>query len=117
MFEETGYDIGDIIKEDDNIEMTIGGKQTKLYIVVGIDPDVAQFAPKCRGVSTVPVLLCICVLLIVAGECTGFPLACCICMTLLLRILLAHVVDGRFKCCGILLHVVGGQCICLAPHL
>lgn len=51
VLEETGYDIEDLVVEEDFIELTLDGKRNKLYIVAGLDPDSAQFAPKCKGVS------------------------------------------------------------------
>lgn len=51
VLEETGYDIEALVNEDDFIELTLEGKRNKLYIVAGLDPDSAQFAPKCKGVS------------------------------------------------------------------
>lgn len=49
VLEETGYDIEDLVVEEDFIELTLDGKRNKLYIVAGLDPDSAQFAPKCKG--------------------------------------------------------------------
>ena len=51
VLEETGYDIEELVREEDFIELTLDGKRNKLYIVAGLDPDSAQFAPKCKGVS------------------------------------------------------------------
>lgn len=51
VLEETGYDIEELVKEEDFIELTLDGKRNKLYIVAGLDPNSAQFAPKCKGVS------------------------------------------------------------------
>lgn len=51
MLEETGYDIEDLVQEEHFIELTLDGKRNKLYIVAGLDPNSAQFAPKCKGVS------------------------------------------------------------------
>jgi mRNA-decapping enzyme subunit 2 len=51
VLEETGYDIEELVCEDDFIELNLDGKRNKLYIVAGLDPDSAQFAPKCKGVS------------------------------------------------------------------
>lgn len=51
VLEETGYDIEDLVCEEDFIELNLDGKRNKLYIVAGLDPDSAQFAPKCKGVS------------------------------------------------------------------
>jgi len=51
VLEETGYDIEDLVREEDFIELTLDGKRNKLYIVAGLDPNSAQFAPKCKGVS------------------------------------------------------------------
>ena len=47
MFEETGYDIADLIKEEDYIELTIREQRVRLYIVVGV-PEDASFAPITR---------------------------------------------------------------------
>eukprot|EP00775_Hariotina_reticulata_P013707 gene13707-13829_t len=49
VLEETGCDIEELVREEDFIELTLDGKRNKLYIVAGLDPDSAQFAPKCRG--------------------------------------------------------------------
>eukprot|EP00882_Tetradesmus_deserticola_P003578 GHRQ01003787.1.p1 GENE.GHRQ01003787.1~~GHRQ01003787.1.p1 ORF type:complete len:414 (+),score=150.91 GHRQ01003787.1:159-1400(+) len=49
VLEETGYDIEELVCEDDFIELNLDGKRNKLYIVAGLDPDNAQFAPKCKG--------------------------------------------------------------------
>lgn len=51
VLEETGFDIEDLVQEDDFIELTLDGKRNKLFIVAGLDPNSAQFAPKCKGVS------------------------------------------------------------------
>lgn len=51
VLEETGYDIEPLVNENDFIELNLEGKRNKLYIVAGLDPDSAQFAPKCKGVS------------------------------------------------------------------
>lgn len=51
VLEETGYDIEDLVNDDDFIELTLDGKRNKLFIVAGLDPNSAQFAPKCKGVS------------------------------------------------------------------
>lgn len=51
VLEETGYDIEELVREEDFIELTLDGKRNKLYIVAGLDPNSAQFAPKCKGVS------------------------------------------------------------------
>jgi hypothetical protein len=53
VLEETGCDIEELVREEDFIELTLDGKRNKLYIVAGLDPDSAQFAPKCRGVREV----------------------------------------------------------------
>lgn len=52
VLEETGYDIEDLVQEEEFIELTLDGKRNKLFIVAGLDPNSAQFAPKCKGVST-----------------------------------------------------------------
>lgn len=52
VLEETGYDIEELVQEEDFIELTLDGKRNKLFIVAGLDPNSAQFAPKCKGVST-----------------------------------------------------------------
>lgn len=51
VLEETGYDIEDLVQEEHFIELTLDGKRNKLYIVAGLDPNSAQFAPKCKGVG------------------------------------------------------------------
>ncbi len=51
VLEETGYDIEALVDENNYIELMLEGKRNKLYIVAGLDPDSAQFAPKCKGVS------------------------------------------------------------------
>lgn len=51
VLEETGYDIEELVQEEHFIELTLDGKRNKLYIVAGLDPNSAQFAPKCKGVS------------------------------------------------------------------
>lgn len=48
VLEETGYDLEGQLREDDMIELVMSGKQHKLYIVAGVDPDSAKFAPKCK---------------------------------------------------------------------
>lgn len=57
VLEETGYDIEDLVREEDFIELTLDGKRNKLYIVAGLDPNSAQFAPKCKGVSQTSVTI------------------------------------------------------------
>lgn len=54
VLEETGYDIESLVKEEDYLELVLEGKRNRLYIVAGLDPDSAQFAPKCKGVSCQP---------------------------------------------------------------
>lgn len=49
VYEETGYDIEKQLNEDDYIELKVGGKLNKLYIIPGLAPESVQFAPKCRG--------------------------------------------------------------------
>jgi mRNA-decapping enzyme subunit 2 len=49
VLEETGLDIEGRIVEEDHIEMTVAGKRHKLFIVPGLDPAAAHFAPKCKG--------------------------------------------------------------------
>lgn len=62
VMEETGYDIEHLVSEVDFIELTLDGKRNKLYIVPGLDPDSAQFAPQCRGVRACAyVCMCACV--------------------------------------------------------
>lgn len=39
------------LSEEDAISINMGGKRNKLYIVAGLDPNSAQFAPKNKGVS------------------------------------------------------------------
>lgn len=51
MLEETGYDVEGQLSEEDAISINMGGKRNKLYIVAGLDPNSAQFAPKNKGVS------------------------------------------------------------------
>ncbi|KAI8473512.1 MAG: hypothetical protein J3K34DRAFT_410962 [Monoraphidium minutum] len=50
VLEETGYDLEGALSEEDCIELVLEGKRNKLYIVAGLDPKSAQFAPKCKGV-------------------------------------------------------------------
>jgi 8-oxo-dGTP pyrophosphatase MutT (NUDIX family) len=47
--EETGIDIEGRVVEEDHVEMTVDGKRHKLFIVPGLDPAAAAFAPKCKG--------------------------------------------------------------------
>ncbi|GBF94062.1 mRNA-decapping enzyme subunit [Raphidocelis subcapitata] len=49
VMEETGYDLEGALHEEDFIELVLEGKRNKLYIVAGLDPKSAQFAPKCKG--------------------------------------------------------------------
>lgn len=49
VLEETGYDLGDQLKEEDAIEVHLGQKRTKLYIVPGVD-EATHFAPQVRKV-------------------------------------------------------------------
>lgn len=48
VLEETGFDILDLLREDQFIELKIGDQDTKLFIVPGVD-DQTPFAPHCRG--------------------------------------------------------------------
>jgi hypothetical protein len=50
VLEETGYDLEGLLNDDDVIELIISGKQHKLFIVAGVDPESAVFAPQCKGV-------------------------------------------------------------------
>lgn len=45
------------LSEEDAISINMGGKRNKLYIVAGLDPNSAQFAPKNKGVSEAESLL------------------------------------------------------------
>jgi len=49
VLEETGIDIEGRVVEEDHVELTIAGKRHKLFIVPGLDPAAAHFAPKCKG--------------------------------------------------------------------
>jgi mRNA-decapping enzyme subunit 2 len=55
VLEETGYDLGDALREEDAVEVHIGQKRTKLYIVAGVAED-THFAPQVRKVRTLCVL-------------------------------------------------------------
>lgn len=67
VLEETGYDIESLLNEADFIELNLEGKRNKLYIVAGLDPDSAQFAPKCKGVG----LAYLCTLTAARASATG----------------------------------------------
>ena len=47
VLEETGYDLGNALREEDSVEVHIGQKRTKLYIVGGVD-EATHFAPQVR---------------------------------------------------------------------
>ncbi len=47
MLEETGFDLTGRLREEDAIEVHLGQKRTKLYIVPGVD-EATHFAPQVR---------------------------------------------------------------------
>jgi len=54
VLEETGLEIDSMVRPDDMIEATSDNKLCQLFIVSGLDPEAAKFAPqvqKVRGFS------------------------------------------------------------------
>eukprot|EP01102_Stenamoeba_stenopodia_P009479 TRINITY_DN2796_c0_g4_i1.p1 TRINITY_DN2796_c0_g4~~TRINITY_DN2796_c0_g4_i1.p1 ORF type:complete len:356 (-),score=78.99 TRINITY_DN2796_c0_g4_i1:1050-2117(-) len=47
VYEETGFNIKDLVKEEDHIEMTVREQRIKLYIIPGV-PETTHFAPRTR---------------------------------------------------------------------
>lgn len=47
MLEETGYDIGPLLKKSDYIELTMREQRIRLYIIQGV-PEDTQFIPRTR---------------------------------------------------------------------
>jgi len=52
VLEETGLDIDSMVRPDDMIEATSDNKLCQLFIVTGLDPEAAKFAPQVQKVST-----------------------------------------------------------------
>lgn len=52
VLEETGLEIDSMVRPDDMIEATSDNKLCQLFIVCGLDPEAAKFAPQVQKVSS-----------------------------------------------------------------
>jgi hypothetical protein len=48
VWEETGFDVSDLLKVEDNLEVTIGEQRIRLFIIVGVKED-TSFAPRTKN--------------------------------------------------------------------
>ena len=51
VLEETGLEIDDMVRPDDMIEAQSDNKRCQLFIVSGLDPETATFAPQVQKVG------------------------------------------------------------------
>jgi hypothetical protein len=77
--EETGYNIEHLVDQNAFIQAKgHTGKEHKLFIVVGLDPDTAAFAPQTNGVrGSARVYVCGELMNHDANECAGVGLGYC----------------------------------------
>jgi len=61
VLEETGLEIDDMVCPDDMLEATLDNKCCQLFVVSGLDPESAKFAPQVQKVCVCVWCVCMCV--------------------------------------------------------